>query len=375
MTRAHWQRRARPLALVVGVVWLTVGFRVEHASGGERSRGAARVAAMAAPQVARRPAALRDVGLAHCTLRDPSRSTFDYATGATIAGRTLLTEIRYPTFAAGSGELAGAPAAYSRGPYPTIFFAPGFAVTPDTYAALLDAWVRAGFVVVAPVFPDTNPAAVAAARVGDAEDDVVNQPADMAFVIRTALADSSKKAPACRVLHGLVDPAEIGVAGQSDGAETVAALAYDHSAAYASLDAGLHIRADAVLSGSEIGSGPYGAAAGDAALLVVQSSTDRCNPPQESTELYDAIGQPAKWFLDIHHADHLPPYDGADAPAFDDVASVTERFFLLELRGLSPAAGFLAYGNRSPAVASLSSGALAPAIPGLSFDVAACYLR
>lgn len=320
------------------------------------------------------------VGLARCTFRDPSRTTYDYATGATLPGRTLVTEIRYPVVATGAREAVGgrraAPPAYEHGPFPTIFFAPGYDVTPDTYAKLLGAWVRAGFVVVAPSFPDTSPAAVAAARTGDPEDDVANQPGDLAFLVRQVLAATRAPLADCRMLRRLVDPAELGVAGQSDGGSTVAMLAYDRAPAYASLDAGLGVRAAVVMSGSEEGdTGPYEATVGDPALLVVQSSTDQCNPPQESVELYDAIDQSDKWFLDIHRADHLPPYDGADPRAFAVVVGSTVRFFRLELHAEAPAAGFLAYGNRARAVATLTTGSEAPAIPPLPFDVASCYLR
>ncbi|MCU1495463.1 MAG: hypothetical protein JWO62_3227 [Acidimicrobiaceae bacterium] len=367
---ARTRRLGTVPVLLLAVLAISATVALTSGAGGHRVSGAERTAADRRAKLVVHNA----VGLAHCTYRDPLRTTYDYATGATLPGRTLLTEIRYPARVAGSGEIAGAPAAYRGGPYPTIFFAPGFAVTPDTYAALLDAWVRAGFVVVAPTFPDTNPAAVAAARTGNAEDDVVNQPADMAFVIRQSVAATRTAVASCRVVRGLIDPAEIGIAGQSDGGETVAMLAYDRAPGYASMDAGLHIRAAAVMSGSEVDGNTYGAAAGDPALLVVQSSTDQCNPPQESTQLYDAIGQSDKWFLDIEHANHLPPYDGKDPAAFAAVARVTERFFLLELRGKVPAAGFIAYGNSAPAVAALSTGAIAPPLPKLEFAVAACYL-
>jgi len=317
-------------------------------------------AAHAAPAAgAERPSPV--VGIAHCLLVDESRTTFDYANGETLPGRRLAIEIRYPARRAGVS-------------YPTIFFAPGFDVTPDTYAALLDSWVRSGFVVVGLTFPDTDPSGVAAAKVGDAEDDVVNQPADMAFVVRTLVQATRETNPACRIVRGLIDPTEIGLAGQSDGGETVAMQAYDRSEGYADLDDGLGIRAVAVMSGAEIGDGPYEAVPGDPALLVVQSATDQCNPPQESTELYDSIVQRDRWFLDIHRADHLPPYDGADPAAFAVVARVTARFFLLELSGRQPAAGFLEYGDADPDVATLTSGASAPPIAPLPGLESACYL-
>lgn len=341
-------------------------------SSGAQAASAARTsAALVAPAYG--------VGIARCTFVDSSRTTFDYRSGATVGGRTLVTEIRYPSLSAPSrasaGEVAGAAPAYRRGPFPTLFFAPGYDVTPDAYTALLDAWVRAGFAVVAPSFPDTNPTAVSSAGPGKyPEDDIVNQPGDLAFVVRAALHASAASDPACRVLHGLVNPAELGIAGQSDGGSTVAMLAYDRAPSYAGLSLPVRIRAAAVMSGSEEpGTGPYEATPGDPALLVVQSATDRCNPPQESTQLYDAIVQKDRWFLTIDRAHHLPPYDGENATAFAVVARVTTRFFLLELRGQVPAAGFLAYGDAARAVASLTTGPVAPVLPDLDFEMSACY--
>lgn len=315
------------------------------------------------------------VGLARCTFVDTTRTTFDYATGATLPSRTLLTEIRYPTASTGgtdgAGEVLGATPFPRTGGYPTIFFAPGYDVTPDVYAPLLDTWVRAGFVVVAPSFPDTNPTAVAAARVGDAEDDVVNQPGDLAFVIRSSLSASEGTAPGCAVLHGLVAPGQVGVAGQSDGGDTVAMFSYATAGSGSGAGAGLPVRAAAVLSGSEWAGATYGAPVGAPPLLVVQSATDRCNPPQQSVQLYDAVPLADKWFLALSDADHLGPYDGEDATAFQDVAAVTTRFFRLELGGTTPTVAALTNGETLPG-ATLTTGPAAPALPDLAFSKPAC---
>ena len=60
---------------------------------------------------------------------------------------------------------------------------------PATYTPLLASWVKAGFVVVAPVFPDEN--ANKLESLGHptltesqiAESDVVNEPYDVAYVV------------------------------------------------------------------------------------------------------------------------------------------------------------------------------------------------
>src|SRR5487761_202907 len=138
------------------------------------------------------PAPLFGVGIARCTFVDHSRAALNYSTTpyrVLPGGRRLVTEIRYPIqLRSGQpSETAGAPPLQQTGGYPLVVFAHGYDVTPDTYAALLDAWVRAGFVVVAPFFPDEDQSGVAAQHGVNTEVDLWNEPADMAFVTRQLL--------------------------------------------------------------------------------------------------------------------------------------------------------------------------------------------
>lgn len=308
------------------------------------------------------------------TLVDPDGLARNYATGGYMP-RTLVTEIRYPTLDDAAGEVAGAPPASSRGPFPVVVFAHGYDVTPDTYAPLLDAWVRAGFVVVAPFFPDENEDEVAAlggpyTEAGfEAQDDKVNEPQDLAYVIDTVAADAARPAagPAAVLWH-LADPSEMVLAGQSDGAEVAGALGY--SSSYASLWASLAVkpRLVAVLSGAELG-GSYAVPASDPVLLVVQSATDGCNWPQYSTQLYDALGEGGgKWFLELDDSTHLGPYDSESA-AGAVVQSASIALFDRAV-GRSAAEGRLVADVARSGVASLSDGAEAPPITPLYPDAA-----
>ena len=112
------------------------------------------------------------------------------------------------------------PARDGSGPFPLVVFGHGFASTPLWYRRLLHAWAACGYVVAAPVFPLGN----AHARGGPNESDIVNQPRDMSFVITQVLAASASPDSA---FSGLVDPEQVAVAGQSDGAETAYATAYE----------------------------------------------------------------------------------------------------------------------------------------------------
>jgi dienelactone hydrolase len=185
------------------------------------------------------------------------------------------------------------PTADRGGLFPLVIFGHGFATTPFRYRRLLQAWAAAGYLVAAPVFPLGN----ADAPGGPDESDIVNQPRDMAFVVTQLLAASaSPESP----LHGLVDSARIAVAGQSDGAETAFAIAYERPW----YDP--RVRAAVVLSGAELGRRiPLVSHA--VPLLAVQGTADRINPPVYSFDLFRAVGRP-KFLLLLGHAGHLGPY-------------------------------------------------------------------
>ena len=194
--------------------------------------------------------------------------------------RTLITYVRYPT--AGQKRL------------PLVVFAHGFSVTPAVYAALLDAWTRAGYVVAAPVFPVEN----ADAPGGPDENDLPNEPGDVRFLLTQLLAAS---ASARSALHGLIDPSRIAVAGQSDGG--VAALAAAYDAAFPDR----RIRVALILSGSEVGGIRFRFPAGGPPLLAVQGTADAINPVRLTYTFFRAARRP-KFLLQLLGAGHLPPY-------------------------------------------------------------------
>ncbi|MFZ1063642.1 MAG: hypothetical protein WAN30_09260 [Acidimicrobiales bacterium] len=308
------------------------------------------------------------VGVARCTFVDSSRSVLNYRKTpyrVWSRQRTLVTEIRYPTaaIAGGPAQIPGAAPLPLAGGYPMIVFAHGYDVTPDTYAALLDAWASAGFVVVAPLFPDENAAEVAAQGGANTEDDVINEPGDLAFVTRAVLADSATPSPECPVVAGLVDPSAIALAGHSDGAEAVSMLAYDHGldpqgVNYADLRTGLDFRAVVILSGAL---DTYQANADEASrpdLLVVHSLADTCDPIRYDVQLYDTIHQANKWFLELQSAHHLPPFDGVDVAAFRLVVSVTIPFFQMALLDEAPPEPLTTLGSQDLAVGRVVTGAL-----------------
>jgi dienelactone hydrolase len=225
--------------------------------------------------------------------------------GGKRVARPVTTYLWYP------------PAADGNGPWPLVVFGHGFATTPFRYRRLLQAWAAAGYLVAAPVFPLAN----AHAPGGPNENDIVNQPRDMSFVITRLLAASaSPESP----LHGLVDGARIAVTGQSDGAETAFATAYErrwHDR---------RVRAAVILSGAELG-GHAPLISHSPPLLAVQGTADRINPPIYTLDLFHAVGRP-KFLLLLRHAGHLGPYT-VPGPRLAAVDRVSIAFLDHYLRG------------------------------------------
>ena len=338
--------------------------------------------ALAAPLVAASPRTEHatptppfGVGVARCTFVDHSRSLLNYSTTpfrVLSTSRKLVTEIRYPVLAtAGGTRDAGGELPIARsGGYPTIVFAHGYDVTPDTYAALLDAWVRAGFVVVAPIFPDESASAVGNQPGTDTEDDLANEPGDLAFVTRSMIAASEGDVTQCPIARNLLDPSRIALAGHSDGAVAVGMLAYDHGVDpqgvnYATLRSGLLYRAVIILSGAADTNQSYATEAGRPDLLVVQSLLDQCNPFLDGLHLYDSIHQPNKWFLELQTAHHLPPFDGVDKSAFLVASRTTIRFLQIALEGPSSSSSLWTLGNLRPSIARIYEGNDGPSVNDL----------
>ena len=322
------------------------------------------------------------VGLSRCTFVDHSRGVVNFQTSPPSwlsRSRTLVTEIRYPTaFHPGqTGESVGAAPEGQKNGYPLIVFAHGYDVTPDTYAPLLDAWTRAGFVVAAPFFPAESTIAVAFQHHVNTEDDLWNEPADLTFVTRQLIRAALGRSSSCRVVRGLIRPSELALAGHSDGATAVGMLAYAHGndpqgQSYERLRRGLDFRAAVILSGKEDGVDPYGPPFANPALLVVQSAADQCNPPANALRLYGAIHQPDKWLLELRRGHHLPPFDGRDVPAFNVVTATTIRFFRLTLEGRVTSADLVASGNDAPTLARMVRGDASPPIAATSIVPTNC---
>jgi dienelactone hydrolase len=202
-------------------------------------------------------------------LVDPSRPTV--SRGQTVSGqRALTTLVWYPA---------------SPGRWPLVVFAHGFQVGPAPYEHLCRAWAAAGYAVAAPEFPLTD-AAVAGAALD--ENDLVNQPADVAFVASSLMTSKSPMA-----LH--LDASRVAVAGHSDGAVTALAVAAARTIA---------LRGVVAMSGA-----PVAGTEPNPPLLVAQGDDDTVNPPATGRAVYEQAHRP-RFLLSLLGGGHMTPFAG-----------------------------------------------------------------
>jgi poly(3-hydroxybutyrate) depolymerase len=232
---------------------------------------------------------------------DPSRSTPARGAVPATAGRNLVTDLFVPS---------GAP-----GPLPLVVFAHGWNSDPGVYVTLLDQWAAAGFLVAAPVFPDSTDL-----YPGSPVSDYADQARDISFVI-TALLHST-------VLR--IDPTRIAVAGHSDGGTDVALLALDPS--YADP----RVRAFVCMAGAlPTGVASYTVGASPATLFVAAGSADQYGDDANSVSVFQAARTSSKAMLMEEGGDHLGSFVSA-TPAAAAMREETTRFLELAMEPQLP---------------------------------------
>ena len=263
--------------------------------------------------------------------------------------RALNTTVRYPALGAlGGAPIAGATPLLHAGPYPLVVFSQGFGVAPQNYAHLLNAWAAAGYVVADPAYPFTSSNSPGGLRRAD----IVHHPADLSFVV-TSLLDAS--ASTSGTLSGLINSAEVGLIGHSDGGDvTLASVAN-------TCCRDPRVKAAIILSGAELAwfQGNYFTTPVVPMLVVQGSADENLNPVACSVELYNAALQP-KYYLSMigqtHFSAYLPP-----GPALQVVQRVTIDFLNAYLRGAPSSLANAAAAGTVPGLATFtSSSSLAP---------------
>ena len=212
------------------------------------------------------------------TLTDPSRLTPARGNVPGHLGRTLVTVIRRPIGAVGA--------------LPLVVFAHGWNSNPGVYEVLLDTWAAAGFLVVAPTFPDSTNTLP-----GTPVSNYPEQARDMSFVISSLLGG----------VVGPVDGSRIAVAGHSDGGTDIALLALNPQYADPRIRAYISMSGE-IPSGM---SGPWGAPTAGA-LLVAVGTADQYGLLGPATQIYQTA-EMSKALLTLAGGDHLTTFVGTSA--------------------------------------------------------------
>ncbi|GAA2346009.1 alpha/beta hydrolase family protein [Dactylosporangium salmoneum] len=211
----------------------------------------------------------------------------------TRAGRTLRTVIWTPD---------------RPGRYPAVLFSHGLNGAPEEFAPLLKTWAAAGFVVIAPAYPNTTRGAQLDIY------DVLNQPADASYVLGQVLAGP---------LGAHIDAKRLAAAGHSAGAITTVGLF--------TANRDTRLRAGVILAGSGLGVGTDFTGP-PAALFFVHGDADPLVSYASGKETYDDVPW-SKAMLTIPGGNHDDPYLHPDSPDYPLVAKSTLEFLLLELYG------------------------------------------
>lgn len=259
------------------------------------------------------------------TFVDDSRPTAAHGDVPRQESRTLPTHVYYP--AAGEPHAVAtedAPPAATVTGFPLVVFVHGFGGLGSLYQVLATSWAEAGYVVAAADFPLTNLFTKDPTNV-----DVLNQPADVSFIITEMLRANELPAGP---LAGLVDPSRIAVGGHSLGAITALGAGYN--------DCCYDARISAVVSmaGTLLPfSGPHGMipafpgryfSGPNVPLLLLHGDQDETVPYSLGREVFAAASAP-KFLVTILGGDHVRPYVSAraDRPEIEASIEATTAFF------------------------------------------------
>ncbi len=237
------------------------------------------------------------VGTRSETLVDRSRPTNATADSEARPQRTFETLVTYPAAGSPGRPPSSAAPASPGGPFPLVVFSHGSGVSaPARYELLFNAWAAAGYVIAAPSYP------LSSTSLPGASGDVVNQPADISFLISEMIRLGADPASPYR---GLVDGERIAVAGHSLGAATTLGVAFNGCCVDRRIDAGIVMAGGAAFFPPEQWFGTI-----RTPILVVHGDDDRIVRIADGQKVF-ADAPPPKAMLTVFGGDHNRPYGGS----------------------------------------------------------------
>jgi predicted dienelactone hydrolase len=246
------------------------------------------------------------VTVVHETFVDESRPSPPSRLQPEAPSRTLETTIAYPTPVKGEA---------GRRPLPLVLLAHGADGNPDKFTQLIDAWARAGYVVVAPLFPRSSDTG------GNLVGDYVEQPADVSFVLDRVLALNDQKRSE---LRGRIDPKRIGMAGLSLGGLTTYGTVFHPCCRDDRIDA-------ALLMSAVLGTFPDGEYDfRSIPTMLVHGDADGLY--SQSIGAYPQLAAP-KWFVTLHGGTHAFPFEDTPEASDELVRTITTAFWDRSLKG------------------------------------------
>lgn len=245
------------------------------------------------------------------------RRDFGFSRGA---DRLLTTRVWYP--AQGAVPATPAPvdnAAPAAGRFPLIMFSHGLTSSPDDFAALLSRWAQAGFVVAGPTFPRT-----AYGVENFDETDIVNQPADVEYVLDQLLTLPGDP------LGQVIDPDRLAAAGHSGGGITTVGLF--------SAQRDERLKAGMVIAGTDFQGTPF--TGPPAAMLFVHGGEDDTVTYRAGRTVFEAVPW-SRAMLEIPEGGHV-----ITDSSFEAITGTSTEFWRWSLYGdpaartrIAPAAG------------------------------------